>query len=103
MIFNSLEFAIFLPIVFGIYWFLVNKNLKAQNLFLLIASYIFYGWWDERFLALIFFSSCVDYLIGRKMSSSDNESQRKVLLTISILVNIGLLGFFKSLLYLVSP
>ena len=61
MIFNSLDFAFFLPIVFILYWFVVNRNLKVQNLFLVIVSYVFYGWWDWRFLSLIIFSSLIDY------------------------------------------
>lgn len=95
MLFNSLDFAIFLPLVFFIYWFVVNKNLKAQNAFLLFASYVFYGWWDARFLFLIAFSSFLDYSIGLKLYNSNNDVRRKILLGISIAVNIGLLGFFK--------
>lgn len=62
MLFNSIEFLIFLPIVFVLYWFITNKSLKIQNSLLLVASYVFYGWWDWRFLFLIAFSSCVDFL-----------------------------------------
>lgn len=62
MLFNSIEFAVFLPIVFLIYWFVVNKNLKLQNLFILGVSYLFYGWWDWRFLLLIAFTSRCSYL-----------------------------------------
>lgn len=64
MIFNSIDFAIFLPIVFLLYWFVTNRNLKLQNLLIVTASYVFYGWWDWRFLALILFSTVVDFLIG---------------------------------------
>ncbi|PCI94746.1 MAG: membrane-bound O-acyltransferase family protein [Flavobacteriales bacterium] len=95
MIFNSIDFAIFLPIVFILYWGLSNKNLKLQNLLIVIASYTFYGWWDWRFLALILFSTIVDYSIGLKLKTQENLSKRKLLLWISILVNIGFLGFFK--------
>jgi D-alanyl-lipoteichoic acid acyltransferase DltB (MBOAT superfamily) len=95
MIFNSIDFAIFLPIVFILYWFVTNKNLKVQNLLLLVASYIFYGWWDWRFLGLIIFSSFIDYHIGVQLSKTDVERKRKVLLWTSILVNISFLGFFK--------
>ena len=56
MLFNSLDFAIFLPTVFLLYWFVFQKNLRAQNLLLIISSYVFYGWWDWRFLSLIIFS-----------------------------------------------
>ncbi len=95
MLFNSIEFAIFLPVVFIFYWFIVNKNLKHQNLLLLIASYIFYGWWDWRFLSLIIFSSAIDYWVGIRLKSEHDKTKRKALLLTSIFVNIGFLGFFK--------
>ena len=95
MLFNSIDFAIFLPIVFILYWFVTNKNLKAQNLLIIAASYLFYGWWDWRFLSLILFSTLIDYSIGIRFLKEDNPSKRKILLWISILVNLGFLGFFK--------
>jgi alginate O-acetyltransferase complex protein AlgI len=95
MFFNSIEFALFLPLVFFLYWFVFRRNLKIQNGLLVVASYIFYGWWDWRFLALIVFSSLVDYLVGVGLSRTDNTSKRKLLLLISIFVNLGFLGFFK--------
>jgi len=95
MLFTSLDFAIFLPIVFLLYWFAAQKNLKLQNALIVIASYIFYGWWDWRFLSLIIFSTVVDYLVGQKLRTEDQQFKRKVLLWISILVNLGFLGFFK--------
>jgi alginate O-acetyltransferase complex protein AlgI len=95
MLFNSIDFAIFLPIVFLLYWFVVNKNLKLQNLLIVIASYLFYGWWDWRFLSLILFSTLIDYSVGRKLLNEGNITKRKILLWVSILVNLGFLGFFK--------
>jgi D-alanyl-lipoteichoic acid acyltransferase DltB (MBOAT superfamily) len=95
MLFNSIDFAIFLPIVFFLYWFVANKNLKLQNFLIVVASYTFYGWWDWRFLSLILFSTIIDYSVGRKLLNEENISKRKVLLWISILVNLGFLGFFK--------
>ena len=95
MLFNSIDFAIFLPIVFLLYWFVANKNLKIQNLLIVLASYIFYGWWDWRFLSLILFSTLVDYFVGVRLSKEKNTSKRKILLWLSILVNLGFLGFFK--------
>jgi D-alanyl-lipoteichoic acid acyltransferase DltB (MBOAT superfamily) len=95
MLFNSLEFALFLPIVFLVYWFVFNKNLKAQNLWIVFASYVFYGWWDWRFLSLIAFSSLVDYFVGLGLLKNDNPHKRKLLLVTSILINLGFLGFFK--------
>jgi len=95
MLFNSIDFAIFLPIVFILYWFVANKNLKLQNLLIVLASYLFYGWWDYRFLALILFSTIVDYTIGIQLAKEDKPRNRKILLWLSIGVNLGFLGFFK--------
>lgn len=95
MLFNSIDFAIFLPIVFILYWFATNKNLKLQNLLIVAASYLFYGWWDWRFLSLIFFSTIVDYSVGLGLLKQENQTKRKILLWTSILVNLGFLGFFK--------
>jgi len=95
MLFNSLEFFVFLPIVFACYWLIGGKRIKAQNLLIAAASYVFYGWWDWRFLSLILFSSLVDYSIGLSLGKTDKLSKRKLLLWISIVVNLGFLGFFK--------
>ena len=83
MLFNSLEFSFFLPIVFCLYWFVFQKNLKVQNLLLLISSYVFYGWWDWRFLSLIFLSTVVDYFVGLKINNSSNKKTRMSYLWIS--------------------
>lgn len=95
MLFNSIEFAIFLPIVFFLYWFVANKKLSLQNLLIVITSYIFYGWWDWRFLSLIIFSTTIDYTIGIKLKNEENQLKRKILLSTSVIVNLGLLGVFK--------
>lgn len=95
MLFNSIDYLIFLILVFSIYWILNNKNLKIQNTFLLIVSYIFYGWWDWRFLSLIFLSSLIDYIIGLLLDNENTERKRKLYLSISIFFNLGLLAFFK--------
>lgn len=95
MLFNSIDFAIFLPIVFILYWFVTNKNLRLQNALIVLASYVFYGWWDWKFLSLIVFSTVVDYSIGRLLKNEENQSRRKAYLWTSILVNLGFLGFFK--------
>jgi len=94
MLFNSIEFFLFLPIVFILYWFVTKKNLILQNSLLLIASYVFYGWWDWRFLLLIFFSTCVDYALAHYIYKAKGKL-RKILLGISLLTNLGLLGIFK--------
>lgn len=95
MLFNSIDFAVFLPVVFILYWFFFQKNLKLQNLFIVLASYVFYGWWDWRFLSLIIFSTIVDYSIGVALSKEENQQRRKLYLWLSIIVNLGFLGFFK--------
>ncbi|GAB3650749.1 MBOAT family protein [Echinicola sediminis] len=95
MLTTSLEFGIFLPCVFFLYWFVFHKNLRFQNALLLVASYIFYGWWDWRFLFLIAFSSIVDFTVGNLLNQTDSSRKRKWLLSLSIIVNLGLLGFFK--------
>ncbi|MCX7549065.1 MBOAT family protein [Xanthomarina sp. F1114] len=95
MLFNSLDFAVFLPIVFVLYWFIFQRSLKWQNLLLLVASYVFYGWWDWRFLGLIMFSTLVDYLVALDLAKQQQLTKRKLLLAISLICNLGLLGFFK--------
>ena len=95
MLFNTIDFAIFLPIIFILYWFVINKNILRQNLLITISSYVFYGWWDWRFLSLIAFSTAVDYIVGNKLSITQNKNSRKLLLFTSVFVNLGFLGFFK--------
>lgn len=95
MLFNSLEFALFLPAVFALYWFVFRRSLQGQNVFLLIASYVFYGWWDWRFLSLIVISSLTDYVVGIQLARTRVVSRRKLLLITSLVINLGLLGFFK--------
>ena len=110
MLFNSLEFLLFLPIVFTLYW-LVNRltaakgGLATQNLLLLIASYVFYGWWDWRFLSLIAFSTVVDWFVGLRIHHANQHDHPydpnhrskhgKRWLWASLVVNLGLLGYFK--------
>lgn len=95
MLFNSISFAIFLPIVFFLYWFMTNKNLKLQNLLLLVASYYFYACWDWRFMFLLMFSTFLDYYTGLKIEESKNQNLRKFWLWLSVGINLGFLGFFK--------
>lgn len=95
MLFNSLEFLLFLPIVFVLYWFVAQRNLKAQNVLLLVASYVFYGWWDWRFLGLIAFSTLVDFFVGIRVAEASEKHMKKRWLAISLLVNLGLLAYFK--------
>jgi len=95
MLFNSIDFAIFLPIFFILYWFVTKRSLKIQNFLIVISSYVFYGWWDWRFLSLIIFSTIVDYSIGILLSKEERILNRKIFLWTSIIVNLGFLGFFK--------
>lgn len=95
MLFNSIDFAIYLPIVFFLYWFVTNKNLKLQNFLIFAASYVFYGWWDWRFLSLLLFSTIVDYLVGVGLLNQNNQNKRKLLLLTSLVINLGFLALFK--------
>lgn len=95
MLFNSIEFVIFLPIIFFLYWKVFAGKQHRRNLFLLLASYVFYGFWDPRFLILIIASSITDYFVGRILDKSRNKRKRKLLLLTSLLVNLGILGYFK--------
>ena len=95
MLFNSIDFVVFLPIVFILYWWVGGNDLRRRNLILLIASYVFYGWWDPRFLVLIAFSTLLDYFVGVRLGSTSDARSRKYLLWTSLAVNLGLLGYFK--------
>ncbi len=95
MVFNSIPYLIFLPTVFIIYWVVLGKSLRLQNLFLLLASYVFYAWWDYRFLLLIILSSLIDYFCGKYLSNSKTAQTKKWWLSLSLFTNLGLLGFFK--------
>lgn len=95
MSFNSIDFAIFFPLVFVVYWYIFGSNLRWQNAFLVVVSYIFYGWWDYRFLVLILISTLTDYIIGLQLYKQKEKLPKKLLLFLSIAMNIGILGFFK--------
>ena len=97
MLFNSFDFAVFLPLVYLLYWLFFQKNLKARNLFLLAASYIFYGFWDWRFLSLILISSLMDYVLALKIYQLGDQQQqkRKSLMVLSLVLNLSFLGFFN--------
>lgn len=95
MLFNSLSFLLFLPIVFTIYWWVNKKSLQLQNFLLLVASYFFYACWDWRFLFLLIFSTALDYYTGIKMEGSKNQVSKKFWFWLSIIVNLGFLGVFK--------
>jgi alginate O-acetyltransferase complex protein AlgI len=95
MFFNSLTFAVFLPIIFLLYWFVFNKNKTTQNALLIIASYFFYSCWDWHFLFLLIFSTFLDYYTGIQIEKSINDNRRKFWFWLSIIVNLGFLGIFK--------
>ena len=95
MLFNSLTFFVFLPTVFILYWFVLKGRLQAQNVLILIASYVFYAWWDWRFLSLIVFSTLLDYSLCLAIGKSTSRQKSKLLLWTSLLVNLGFLGVFK--------
>ncbi len=92
MVFNSIEFLLFFPIVYFLY---VLLKRKSQNLLLLLASYFFYGYWDYRFLSLLLISTLVDYFVSIQIENSDSVKKRKFFLGISIFSNLSILGFFK--------
>ena len=95
MLFNSLSFAIFLPVVFFLYWFVTNKDYKMQNILLLVASYFFYACWDYRFLFLLIFSTVLDYFTGIKMSEAASKNKKRFWFWLSVIINLGFLGIFK--------
>lgn len=95
MLFNSLNFAVFLPIVFLLYWFATNREVRRQNILLLVSSYFFYASWDWRFLFLLIFSTLLDYFTGIKMSDAKNQRAKKFWFWLSISINLGFLGVFK--------
>ena len=94
MLFNSLVFALFLPTVLGGYWALRGSR-RWQNGWLLAASYLFYGWWDWRFLGLIFGCSLVNFVAGRLLEATQRRGARRLLLAASCVVCLGTLGVFK--------
>lgn len=95
MLFNSVDFAVFLPIVFALYWSVQKYGVRTQNSIIVLSSYLFYGWWDPRFLLLIALSTLIDFVIGARMDATKHQRTRTIFLWISILINLGLLGFFK--------
>ena len=95
MLFNSIEFLLFFPTVFILYWFVFNKNLRSQNILILLFSYIFYGFWDFRFLLLILISTIIDYFVGLNIPKQNKKNRKKILLYVSIFFNIGALCIFK--------
>lgn len=95
MLFHTFEFAVFFAIFFTLYWFVLNKHLKAQNILILIGSYVFYGWWDWRFLSLLILSTLIDYSVALQLEKTTEKRQRNIWLAVSLIFNLGMLGFFK--------
>lgn len=95
MVFNSTTYFLFIILVFGLYWKILSGKIKWQNIFLLAASYFFYGWWDLRFLLLIIASSLIDYFIGALLYKQTKIINRRFFLAVSLICNLGLLSFFK--------
>ena len=95
MLFQTIHFLFFFIVVFAIYWFLLSKNYRRQNTFLLMASYLFYGLWDYRFLSLIAISTIIDYSVGLQLAKTTDQKRRKILLSLSLIGNLSMLGFFK--------
>jgi D-alanyl-lipoteichoic acid acyltransferase DltB (MBOAT superfamily) len=95
VLFNSISYLIFLPTVFLLYWFVFNKDLKLQNLFVLVVSYFFYSWWDWRFLFLIIICSGINYISGILLVSQKSTKNRRLILVTACFLSLGLLGIFK--------
>jgi alginate O-acetyltransferase complex protein AlgI len=95
MLFNSVEFAAFLSLVFLLYWFVFARSVRSRNLFIWAASYVFYGWWDWRYLLLLAASSSVDYWVGLSLGRITDERRRRRILALSLLGNLGVLATFK--------
>ena len=102
MLFNSIQFALFLPIVFLLYWFVFDRfiskseyQLRLQNAFVVVASYVFYGWWDWRFLLLIAFTSFCSWGSGLLIGKAGTKKEAKTWTTLNIVLNLGILAIFK--------
>ena len=95
MLFNSFSFAIFLPIVFGLHWWLAGRNKQLQNGLLLAASYYFYACWDWRFVFLLLLSTLLDFIAGQKIAATNSANQRRIWFGTAIGINLGVLGLFK--------
>ncbi len=95
MLFNSVDFGVFFIVFYTLYWFVFNKDLKKQNLLLLLFSYFFYGYWHWSYLALIIFSSLLDYNMGQKIYHETRQHVKKRYLLFSVIINIGVLITFK--------
>lgn len=95
MLFSAIEFWLFYPVVFVLYWFVTQRSLRLQNGMLLVASYFFYGCWDWRFLLLLGFSTLLDYSSGLLIHRTTDKRRKRFWLATSVTVNLGLLGVFK--------
>ena len=96
VIFNSLDFTIYLSIVFALYWFVINHNCKLQNVLIVVVSYVFHGWLERRFLSLIIFRTLVNNSLGSRLKHAEKGSTVKILLWTSIIINMGFLSFRKG-------
>jgi len=97
MLFNSIDFAIFLPIVFIVYWLLKNYHLRLQNILIVVASYLFYGWWDWKFLSLILFSTIIDYSVGVYLSKTSHKGKKEITPMDKYPNELRILRFFQVL------
>ncbi len=102
MLFNSIAFSLFLPVVFLLYWFAAGKSIKLQNILLLTSSWFFYGWWDWRFLFLLIFLSLFNYFTGIKIGDSVSGTNRRNWLMTGLFVNLGFLAAFKYYNFFIS-
>ena len=97
MTLTSFAYLFFMPVVFVLYWLIFKRDKNWQNAFLLLSSLVFYAWWDWRFMALLLFTAGTSFLFGKLIAESDNEKRRKVLLVTVLLLNLGILVYYKYL------
>jgi len=95
MAFASFEFILFFAVFLILYWLVFNKNLKAQNAFILVSSYVFFAWWDWRFLSILIGSSIINYTLGIYIDKTENEKRKSFLLLLGVITGLGMLLFFK--------
>ena len=96
MVFNSIPFVLFFVVVFLVYWFPLKKNTKAQNVFLLVASYFFYGYTDWKMLPLLMVATAVFYFLGIGISRSESEKKASWLRALGVVLGVSLLFYFNT-------
>jgi alginate O-acetyltransferase complex protein AlgI len=102
MLFNSFTFLFFFAIFFSLYWFVFSNSLKLQNGLVVAGGCVFYGWWDWRFLPLLFFSTLIGFVAAKWIDRESSVSRRKIVLAVAVLLNVSILIFFKYLNFFIQ-